>query len=464
MVFLGLRLDKKLKLELENNFDYDLIICDTVVEYLEKLKLKRYDAIIIEEKSYREDTLINLIIKTVAHQKRAVVLVLGETSNLEIVAGSLKAGAYDYILKPISAYEIGKKIQKSINDKKTLSEKIEKRQNVGSKLVGRSKEMIEVYKKIGTVSKSLLPVLITGERGTGKTSVAAAVHQFSSNNNEPFLSLNCLALGSELTERKLFGYEKGAFTGAIITQIGDLEKVSAGTIHLANIENLSMELQSKLLYVIEEGEFYRIGSPTPIRSKLRIIASTNKNLTEMILNGTFLEELYLKLQILEIHIPSLRERKEDIPVILDHYIKQCNVELDADVKGISKTALKKILRYDWPGNVNELKNAIKSAVAIAKGSSILLEDLPSTIVGLPHLPTINNRNLEYTLKEWVNAELIELTKTSGVSYYESIVFQVEKELIKQVLELTNGKKSDASEALGITRNTLRAKMQLFELE
>ena len=309
----------------------------------------------------------------------------------------------------------------------------------------------------------MLPVLIVGENGCGKTSVATAIHQFSDNKTEPYLAINCLALSSELIERKLFGYEKGAFKGAIITQVGDLEKISNGTLHLGNIESLSLELQSKILYFIEQGEFFRIGSPLPIKSNVRIIASTTKNLNEKIIKEQFIEELYLKLKVLEINIPPLRDRKEDIPLILDHYIKQCNSELVTNVKGISKPALKKLMRYDWPGNINELKNSIKSAVAVSRGNTIVLDDLPSNILGTAiSIGDIQNKNL--SLKEWVSAELLSLKKHDNFEYYEKIISKVEKEMIKQVLEITNGKKVDTADLLGITRNTLRIKMQKYDLE
>ncbi len=463
MIFLGFRLDNVLKNEIENSLEYELTSTETVIEFLDNVKTKRFDAIIIEEKNHKEEGLINLITKAVEYQKKSVVIILGETSNLNIVVGSLKAGAYDYILKPISAKEIIKIINKSVNDKKTAAEKIDKNKNTGDKLIGHSKEMLEVYKKIGKVSKSMLPVLIVGENGCGKTSVATAIHQFSDNKKEPFLAINCLALGSELIERKLFGYEKGAFKGAVISQIGDLEKIANGTLHLGNIESLSLELQSKILYFIEQGEFFRIGSPVPIKSNVRIIASTTKNLNEKIIKELFIEELYLKLKVLEINIPALRERKEDIPLILDHYIKQCNQELDANVKGISKPALKKLLRYDWPGNVNELKNSIKSAIAISRGSTIVLDDLPNNLLGTS-MNLCDNQTKSLSLKEWVNSEIVALKKNNKFEYYDEIISKVEKELIKQILETTNGKKVETAEFLGITRNTLRTKMQKYDLE
>lgn len=467
MNFLGFRLEKSLKNELEDNFEYDLTVADNVVDFLENIKSKKFDSIIIEENNYQEDGLINLISKAVEYQKKATIIILGETSNLNIIAGSLRAGAYDYILKPISVKDIMKIIEKAVNDKKLLAERVEKTKNSGDKLIGHSKEIVEVYKMIGKVSKSMLPVLIVGEKGTGKTSVATAIHQFSQNKTEPFISINCLALGNEFIERKLFGYEKGAFKGAIISQIGDLEKVGNGTLYLGNIEYLSLEMQSKLLYFLEQGEFFRIGSANPIKSNARIIASTSEKLGDTILSGAgkgkFIEELYLRLNVLEINIPALRERKEDIPLIIDHYLKQCNSELLKNVRGVSKPALKKIMRYEWPGNVNELKNAIKSSVAISRNSSILLEDLPGNVLGNKGISPNNNIN-GGTLKDWVGTEISTLKKAGKTEYYENIISKVEREIIKQTLELTNGKKVETAQILGITRNTLRTKMINYELE
>ncbi|MGL6064332.1 MAG: sigma-54-dependent transcriptional regulator [Fusobacteriaceae bacterium] len=463
MNFLGFRLEENLRIELENVLDYDLIFSDNITHFLEMIKSKKFDAILIEEKKFQEEVLLNLIGKVVENQKKAITIILGETSNLNLVAGSLKAGAYDYILKPTPFKEIINIIEKSVKDHKLLAERVDKQKSSGDKLIGQTKEIVEVYKMIGKVAKSMVPVLIVGERGTGKTSVATAIHQFSENKNNPFISINCLALGSELVERKIFGYEKGAFQGAVISQIGDLEKLNNGTLHIGNIESLNLERQAKLLYFLQQGEFFRMGSAEPIKSNARVLASTNENLENLIIQGKFISELYSKLRVLEVNIPSLRERKADIPFIIDHYINRCNTELGTAVKGVSKPALKKILRYDWPGNVNELKNAIKSAVAISRGDSILLEELPSNVLGINGLKNRDDGQL-MSLREWIRSETIELKKLEKQDYYENIISKVEKELIHQILELTNGKKVESAEILGITRNTLRTKMNNYNLE
>lgn len=206
-----------------------------------------------------------------------------------------------------------------------------------------------------------------------------------------------------------------------------------------------------------------MGGAEPIKIDLRVVASTCENLEELINQGRFIDELYRKLKVLEVNIPPLRERKDDIPLIIDHYLIECNEELHKNVKGVSKPALKKILRYDWPGNVNELKNAVKSAVALCRGGSILIEDLPSNVLGTKVTKRKGDAQTS-ALKEWVKVEM-EMYKTSNQKgYYGNIISKVEKELIHQVLEMTNGKKVETAEILGITRNTLRTKMSNYGLE
>ncbi len=464
MILLGLRLDEELKLELANNFENELNFVDDVVEFMDAIRTKRYDAILIEEKNSKEDVLINLISKVVEFQKKVVVIVLGETSNLKIVAGSIKAGAYDYILKPESPQNIIKIVEKSLKDYKMMAERVDKTKRTGEKLIGRSKAMINLYKIIGKVANSSLPVLVSGDRGTGKTSVATVIHQYSSSSDKPFISLNCNSYRSGLLERKLFGYEKGSFEGAVFSQLGELEKAEGGILHLANIESLSLDMQSKILFLLEENKFFRLGGAEPINTFVRIIASTSENLEDLIRKGLFIDELYRKLKVLEIYIPSLKERKEDIPFIIDHYLMDCNQELGKNVKGISKAALKKMMRYEWPGNVNELKNAVKSAVALCRGGSILIEDLPLNLMG-GKLLSLKNKEDIISLENWIKLEISKLkSENKKGDYYFEIISKVERELIKQVLEITNAKKVETAEILGITRNTLRTKMNNYDLE
>ena len=464
MLLLGLRLDEELKLEFESNHVNELTFVENVVNFMEAIKTKKFEAILIDEKNSKEDALLNLITKITEFQKRVVIIILGETSNLRIIAGSIKAGAYDYVLKPESPENVVKIVEKSVKDYKILAERVDKTKSTGEKLIGRSKPMIDLYKIIGKVANNSVPVLVIGERGTGKTSVAKAIHQFSNVYDKPIISVNCNSYKSGLLERKLFGYEKGSFEGAVFSQFGELEKAEGGILHLANIESLSLDMQSKILFLLEENKFFRLGGAEPINAFIRIIATTSVNLEELIEKGQFIDELYRKLKVVEINIPTLRERKEDIPFIIDHYIAECNQEMNKNIRGISKLALKKIMRYNWPGNVNELKNAVKHAVAMCRGVSILVEDLPPNVIrekSLNFKEEVRNLSFESLIKSEISQLKMESKKSD---YYFEIISKMEKELIRQVLEMTNGKKVDTAEILGITRNTLRAKMNSYDLE
>ena len=464
MLLLGLRLDEELKLEFESNHVNELTFVENVVNFMEAIKTKKFEAILIDERNSKEDTLLNLITKITEFQKRVVIIILGETSNLRIIAGSIKAGAYDYVLKPESPENVVKIVEKSVKDYKILAERVDKTKSTGEKLIGRSKPMIDLYKIIGKVANNSVPVLVIGERGTGKTSVATAIHQFSNVHDKPIISVNCNSYRSGLLERKLFGYEKGSFEGAVFSQFGELEKAEGGILHLANIESLSLDMQSKILFLLEENKFFRLGGAEPINAFIRIIATTSVNLEELIEKGQFIDELYRKLKVVEINIPTLRERKEDIPFIIDHYIAECNQEMNKNIRGISKLALKKIMRYNWPGNVNELKNAVKHAVAMCRGVSILVEDLPPNVIrekSLNFKEEVRNLSFESLIKSEISQLKMESKKSD---YYSEIISKMEKELIRQVLEMTNGKKVDTAEILGITRNTLRAKMNSYDLE
>lgn len=464
MTFLGFRLEKSLREELENNDENELTRAESVTEFIDSMKEHRYDCILIDETNLPTETLINLIKKAGEFQPKIIVLIIGQSSNLKVVAGSIKAGAYDYLLKPVLPAEVVKTAEKAVKDYKLMAERVEKGKNIGDKLIGQTKEIVKVYKKIGKMAATRMPVLVSGEKGTGKKSVALAIHQFGDTAKKPFISINCSSFPQSLLERRLFGYEKGAFEGAIFSQAGELEKASGGTLHLGNIEHLSLEVQSKLLYFLQEGEFFRMGGVDPIKTDMRIITTTSVDLSTLVSKQKFIEELYDMLKILEISLPALRNRKDDIPFIIDNYLIECNREFNKAVKGISKPAMKKILRHEWEGNINELKNAIKSAVAMCRGTSILVEDLPENVTGAK--PKVRNSdNQHWVMMEWIEEELKECTKNSKKGkYYTNIMNQVEKELLKRVLVITNGKKLEAAEVLGITRNTLRTKMTNYGLD
>jgi two-component system nitrogen regulation response regulator GlnG len=460
---LGYRVYGTLRNQLEGNCENELTFTEDLSGFLNYAKSKRYEAILLEETTFEKDNLLG-VIRTIKNlQRNAVIIVFGETSNLELIAGCIKAGAYDYILIPEEAEHVIRIIEKSVKDKKLLAEKLSRNKITGDTLIGQSKEIVELYKMIGKVASIRLPVLVFGEKGTGKASVAKAIHQFTDCADNVFLSVNCLSFPLDLLERKLFGYEKGAFKDAVLPQMGDLEKANGGTLHLGNIDALTLDLQSKLLYFLDEGKFYRMGGIEAISSDVRIIATTSENIEEMIRQGKFIDELYRKLKVLEVSIPPLRDRIQDVPLIIDHFLTECNEAMSKNIKGVSKPALNKILRYDWPGNVNELKGAIKSAVALCRGNSLLAEDLPGTVSGTKVLKKKGDSQVSI-LKDWVKMEIDVNKGVNKNNYYSNVISKVEKELIKQALELTNGKKVETAEFLGITRNTLRSKMNNYGLE
>ncbi|WP_394698242.1 sigma-54-dependent transcriptional regulator [uncultured Ilyobacter sp.] len=463
MNVLGILLDEKLKNGIAESIDGSIEFADGVLRALEILEESRYDAVLLDSDTMEKSQLIESIKMISSAQRKIIIMILGERSNLDLVAGSIKAGAYDYILKPVEILKVSRLLEKAVRDHKLKAEKVDKNKDTGDKLIGQTKEIVEVYKMVGKMAASRVPVLITGEKGTGKKSVAISIHQFSDFSDKPFVSINCTAFQDEFLERKIFGYEKGAFPGAAFDQTGELEKANGGTLYLGNIESLSIDMQSKLLGVLQEGEFFRIGGSKLLKTDLRIITASSENIEELIVNGKFIEELYHKLKVLEIDIPPLRDRKDDIPFIIDHYIMDCNEEFGKNVKGVSKPAIKKIMRYDWPGNVSELKNAVRSAVALCRGNSILVEDLPANVIGAK----ISKRRgdiQDWILADWIEGEVSVLKGNSQKDYYGNVISRVEKELIRQVLEMTSGKKVETAEILGITRNTLRTKMNNYGLE
>lgn len=375
MILLGFRLDKSLKEELENNFENELTFAENITDFIEYLKNKKYETIVIEERNLQEEALINLVKKVGEHQKKGVIIILGETSNLKVVAGSVKAGAYDYILKPVDNNTVIKIIEKSVKDYKLLAERVDKHKSSGDKLIGQTKEIVELYKMIGKVASSRVPVLVVGEKGTGKTSVAKSIHQFSDWSNEPLISINCTSFQNELLERKMFGYEKGAFTGANSKgKKGLFETANKGTLLLDEISELPLSAQSKLLHVLQEQKYLPIGGNKPIEIDVKIIAATNKDLRTLVFNKQFREDLYYRLNVIELYLPPLRERKEDISFLIKSFIEKFNKKYFFS-KSFTKEALEILEAAQWKGNIRELQHAIER----------LMVTNDSSIIGVEHL-------------------------------------------------------------------------------
>lgn len=319
--------------------------------------------------------------------------------------------------------------------------------------------MLKIYKTIGRIAEKDLTVLITGESGTGKELVSRAIHFNSRRKEERLVAVNIAALPKDLLESELFGYEKGAFTGATIKKQGRFEEAHGGTLLLDEIGDMPLELQTKLLRVLEEKKFYRLGSEKPIEVDVRVIASTNKNLGDEVEKGTFRKDLYYRLNAITIEIPPLRERKEDIPILVEHFLEKHANELGSGKRTLSEEAREILMEYDWPGNVRELENTIKRVIVLSSDITIATDTL---LDAAPYLKSKKTEKVD-AFDEFMAAKLLTLINSfeeippSGI--YDIVIRKVEKPLIEAILKATKGNKKRAAAMLGINRNTLSKKME-----
>jgi len=369
------------------------------------------------------------------------VIMITAHEDMDTTIEAMRKGAFDYLPKPLDI-----DIVDSLLERIFTSRELEKRARevsgqagqplVEGKLVGKSPGMKKIWKLIGAVSATKATVLIQGESGTGKELVARTIYENSSEKNEPFLGVNCTALVETLLESELFGHEKGSFTGAVYEKKGVFEVAGSGTIFLDEIGDMSPGLQSKLLRVLQEREFTRVGGTRTYKTRARIVAATNRNLAELVEEGKFRRDLYYRLRVVEIHIPPLRERKEDIPPLVTHLLEKINRELVKNVLKVSDEVMNTLMIHNWTGNVRELENTLRHSVVIARGSVIMPDDLPELAHGTVRESSIDLRPLR----------------------------EVEAEHIERILDHAGWNKSLASRLLGITRPTLDKKIREYGIE
>lgn len=397
------------------------------------------------------------------------VIIITAQNTVKNAIDAMKQGAYDYIAKPFDLDEVKITVQRAIesyeNSKKLDMLRTESAEEDSLQdIVGKSQVMLNIYKMIGRVAERDITVLVVGESGTGKELVARAIHQNSMRRDGKMVAVNIAAIPKELLESELFGYEKGAFTGASLPKQGRFEEAHKGTLHLDEIGDMPPELQTKLLRILEERKFYRLGSERPTPVDVRIIASTNKNLEKEVAEGRFREDLYYRLNAITIEIPPLRRRIEDVVPLIDHFLNKYSKELGVAKRTVSDDAKELVLSYNWPGNVRELENIIKRVLVLTSDSVITKETL---IEAAPHLEGRGRREQE-SFDQLIANELSYLIETgSGDSQgqiYDKIIKKVEKPLIEALLRITNGNKKKAAQLLGINRNTLSKKMEELGLE
>lgn len=405
----------------------------------------------------------------------ATVIMITAHGKMQSTIEAMKEGAYDYIEKPFDIEELKITVEKAFKDMamkdeldRLRSEKVEletQKFSMGSQpvdseepqIIGRGKTMLKVFKDIGRVASKDITVLITGGSGTGKELVAKEIHYNSKRRTGPFVAINSASIPKDLLEAELFGWEKGAFTGAREKHQGKIETANGGTLFLDEISELDANLQAKLLRFMQDRKFSPLGSNKVVEADARIIGATNLVLKDAVSSGLFREDLYYRFNVVQIKLPLLRERREDIMPLAKHFLKEAEKKYETGKKELSKEAKDIILKYDWPGNVRELENAIKRACVLTNGAIIEKRDLLLEDVS-------TSSSIQDFLHEKLKRYLKEMTKLENSNLYETVVSEVEKALIKIVLDETKGNQLRAAKTLGINRNTLRTKIKEYRIK
>ena len=372
------------------------------------------------------------------------VIIITAFSSVESAVAAMKKGAFDYVTKPVDADELALSVERALAFERLQEENAALRERLGEKfdfgsIIGSSRPMRELFETLALVAPTDATVLITGESGTGKELVAGAVHQNSPRAGRPFVKLNCAALHENLLESELFGHEKGAFTGAAELRRGRFELAHTGTLFLDEIGDMSPTTQAKILRVLQEGEFERLGGSKTLRVDVRLVAATHRDLEQMVAEGSFRQDLFFRLSVVPLRLPPLRERPEDIPALAEHFLKRYGEKNRKPIRSFEPEALEALLAYGWPGNIRELENTVERAVILCAGERIGTAELPAAVrraAGEGRRPVIPRAGM--TLRE------------------------MEKELILSTLQKTEGNRTRAAEQLGITRQTLQNKLKEYD--
>ena len=379
------------------------------------------------------------------------VIVMTAFADMQAAVESFGGGAFEYLPKPFDLEEATKIVERALEEKpKTKGLKLDNKLDI----IGESQAMQNVFRAIGKLSSTIATVLIQGESGTGKELIAKSLHKNSPRHDMPFIALNMADIPKELVESELFGHEKGSFTGAVDKRIGRFEQANGGTLFLDEIGDMPLDSQTRLLRVLSNKEFYRVGGDKPIKVDVRIIAATHQNLNNLVSQKNFREALFYRLNVIKIEVPSLRERKEDVEDLSKYFLKNYSDSLDEDLRVISDEALNTLMKYDWPGNVRQLENVCYWLTLMSPSQNVKVQDLPTEVKEF-EVTDIPSSSWEDGMQNWLKN--VSMNIESGLS--EIAITKIEKMLIRTALERSNGKKNDAAQILGWGRNTLSKKMK-----
>ena len=430
---------------------YNVISAFDGLKALQFLKEGRIDLVLTDLKLPRKDGIEVLKVSRELNQLRPV-LIMTAYGTIETAVSAMKNGAFDFITKPFDTDYLIMLIKRAFETQRLITENILLKEEVALKLglpriIGKSEQIVDVAHMVQKVAQAKTTVLLLGESGTGKELFARAIHDLSNRKQYPFVPINCAAIPKDLLESELFGHEKGAFTGADTKKLGKFELADKGTIFLDEIGDMDLTIQSKLLRAIEEGEIERVGTVQALHVDVRIVAASNKNLEQAVEGKMFREDLYYRLNVFPIRIPPLRERKEDIPLLVDYFINKYSLEIQPIVKSISKDALDMLMHYQWKGNVRELENAIERAVILCEGEMIMQEHF-----------VLDKRFVVESTEEMHDLEgpLEAVAKDASR--------KAETRRIVQVMNETRGNKSKAAEILQVSYKTLLTKIKEYGIE
>jgi two-component system response regulator AtoC len=425
--------------------DFDVYTASNVEEALKVLDEEHIDLVLTDLRLGGDDGMA-LIEQILQRPRPPICMLMTAYGSIATAVEAMKRGAYDFVAKPVNIDELGLKIARAIKGRQTEQENVQLRQLVDKRfglenLIGESRAMHEIFDTVRQVAPTRATVLLTGESGTGKELLARAIHNLSNRNKTRFIAFNCAAFAPQLIESELFGHERGSFTGAAERRIGRFEQAAGGTLFLDEIGEIDSNVQVKLLRALDPGVFERVGGNQSISADVRLIAATNRDLAALVREGKFREDLYYRLNVVQIRVAPLRERKEDIPLLANTFLKEICERDGKAFRPLSPEAMETLLRYDWPGNVRELKGAIDSGVTLATGNQITVRDLPLTVRGTSG----------------------GLAPREGGNQDQVNIHDNEIRLIMRALDESGGNRTEAAKKLGISRRTLHRRLKELQL-
>lgn len=389
------------------------------------------------------------------------VIIMTAHSDLDSAVSAYEGGAFEYLPKPFDVDEAVELVQRALSLRKTKKSREMRSEEINAtpEIIGEAASMQEVFRAIGRLSRSNITVMINGASGTGKELVAQALHRHSPRSKKPFIALNTAAIPKDLLESELFGHERGAFTGAQAQRIGRFEQADGGTLFLDEIGDMPAELQTRLLRVLSDGEFYRVGGRLPIKVDVRIIAATHQNLEQRVQEGLFREDLFHRLNVIRIHMPTLNERQEDIALLSRYFLVRAATELNVEKKTLDQESEDFLSKQPWPGNVRQLENVCRWLTVMSPAQVVHIEDMPPELQSTG-IEEAANSNWEEALKFWLNSQL----SSGAENVLDTLVPNMERIMIDVALKYTGGRKQDAARLLGWGRNTLTRKIKELAIE